>query len=97
VFAAPLPASFPQQRPPPARVPATLPSGPAASAQAQARPARDPFVPRERHLPVPSPEATPAEKPSIVRYILAAILLFVGGGLAFVITIFLFILISLGR
>lgn len=95
VFAAPLPASFPQQRPPPARVPATLPSGPAASAQP--RPARDPFVPRERHLPVPSPAAAPAEKSSIFRYILAAILLFVGGGLAFVITIFLFILISLGR
>lgn len=102
VFAAPIPASFEEV---PARAPSSVSAPPK---QAPIQPVHAPA-----HLQQQSPahlqQQSPAhlqqqiEKPKtptlaqIFRYILATILLLIGGGLTFILTIILFLLYSLGR
>jgi serine/threonine-protein kinase len=90
VFAAPIPSSLAGRRP---AVPGTSPSAPPV-APAVSRGAA-PGAPRAPAPLAPSHPTELAKKTSIFRYILAAFLLLVGGGLAFFLTVILAILFAL--
>lgn len=97
VFAAPLPLSL-AEKPAPSATPAPVVS--AAMIPAKSAPVER----RERHstAPVKSRRSKKSEqaieKPiSVFRYIIAGVLLLLGGSLAFVLTVVLFILFSIGR
>jgi serine/threonine-protein kinase len=94
VFAAPLPTALREQSRPSAPAPVALaPAARPAAPALAAPPGRAPLAPHAS----PAALAPPERKTSLLRYLLAGFLLLVGGGLAFVLTLFLFILFHLAR
>lgn len=113
VVAAPLPSSFLDEPSRPSALPPAAPPAPARPAPAPILPAPPVgFLPAPPAAPAPAaltpqpsrplsrgraPAPIVKEKPSIVRYILAGLLLLFGGAAAFVLSIILFVLFQIGR